>query len=403
MTGPDTPIDLRTLGGLGRLALLFMAHAIGTATITLVVATAPGVQAELGLPHGDFGMLVAAYYAALAVFTLPAGMLVDRFGIRAGLIAAQLLFGVGMLMLSQAQGFAMAALGLALCGLGYALVNPSTARAVLLWVATPRRAMAMGVKQTGVPAGGMGAALVVAATGADWRVLAAALAVMSMLGIIALASLGGARLISGTAVSWHDVRRLFARRSLGALNVGALLYAAAQGGVFAYLVLYLHMALGVEASIASLCLGAAHAASAVGRIGWGMLSDLRPESGRFAGLIACGLIGSLGAILLTLAPSHSGIGALLSISAVLGFTVGGYAALIQTAAVEIVEPRLAGAAIAYNLLMTTIGSTLGPAAFGAGIERLGYVPSWAGLAIILIIGSALFLVVSRARSLSCAL
>src|SRR3546814_10167226 len=48
-------------------------------------------------------------------------------------------------------------------------------RSVLAWFDANNRATAMGVKQTGVPVGAIVVALVAAAVGEDWRLLAAAL------------------------------------------------------------------------------------------------------------------------------------------------------------------------------------------------------------------------------------
>mgnify|MGYP001213901258 CR=1 FL=1 len=44
-------------------------------------------------------------------------------------------------------------------GLGYSLTNPSTARGVLVWFPVKRRGLAMGLKQVGVPLGGVLAAV----------------------------------------------------------------------------------------------------------------------------------------------------------------------------------------------------------------------------------------------------
>src|SRR3546814_19627475 len=67
---------------LGRLTVLFAAHALGPANIMLFLAFAPLVQRDLGLSTAGFGLAVSAYSGAQVVFPLPAGWLVDRFGPR---------------------------------------------------------------------------------------------------------------------------------------------------------------------------------------------------------------------------------------------------------------------------------------------------------------------------------
>src|SRR5438093_3609935 len=58
---------------IGRLALLFVAPAVGTANITLVVALSPSIEESLGLGHAGFGILISASSAATLVIALAAG------------------------------------------------------------------------------------------------------------------------------------------------------------------------------------------------------------------------------------------------------------------------------------------------------------------------------------------
>ncbi len=91
-------------GRIWRLALLFVAHALGTATITLVVALAPSIEEALGVGHAGFGVIVSSYYGAVLVLALPAGWLVDRFGVQAMLFAANALLALGMWLFATAAG-----------------------------------------------------------------------------------------------------------------------------------------------------------------------------------------------------------------------------------------------------------------------------------------------------------
>jgi predicted MFS family arabinose efflux permease len=177
--------------------------------------------------------------------------------------------------------------------------------------------------------------------------------------------------------------------SITTFNVAACLYATAQGGVFAYFVLFAREALLVQAPLASLCLGLAYVASASGRIGWGIVSDAIARNGRIVGLVLCGIIGAAGSVGLLLVPPAGSI-VLLLVALVVGLTLGGYAALPQTAAAEAVEPRLAGAAIGYNMLLTSLGTTLGPSLFGSVIEMAGFTAAWWLAAALMGVGAVLF-------------
>ena len=43
-----------------RVALLFVAHATGTANITLVIALSPSIEASLALGNAGFGFIISA-------------------------------------------------------------------------------------------------------------------------------------------------------------------------------------------------------------------------------------------------------------------------------------------------------------------------------------------------------
>jgi ACS family hexuronate transporter-like MFS transporter len=382
--------DLPAAARIARLVVMFVAHAVGTANVTIVLAAAPAVERSLELSHAEFGAMLAAYYVSILLFSLPAGLIVDRFGIGPSLVASHALFGGGILIVGQAQGLPLAAIGLLACGMGYSLINPATARGVLTYFPARGRATAMGIKQTGVPAGSILAALATAAIGdGSWRALALAVALLTVVSGITSLIFGLRRPDAQGAVRVSDLRRLLGRPHLAWFNAGALLYALGQGSFFAYLVLFLHDAMNADSRTASL-LALAHAASAAGRIGWGMTSDLFPRGGRKLALIGCGAASAVGAVSLVALPGLSGLVAAAPLSMVLGLTFGGYAGLAQTSAVEIVEPRVAGASIGYNMIMTNLGMSIGPARFGATVDQAGYAPAWAAIGATMAIGAWLF-------------
>jgi ACS family hexuronate transporter-like MFS transporter len=285
----------------------------------------------------------------------------------------------------------LAGIGLLACGMGYSLINPATARGVLTYFPARGRATAMGIKQTGVPAGSILAALATAAIGdASWRDLALAVALLTLLSGVTSLVFGLRRPDAEGAVRVSDLRHLLARTRLAWFNGGALLYALGQGSFFAYLVLFLHDAMNADSRTTSFCLALAHTASAAGRIAWGMTSDLFPRGGRKLALIGCGVASTVGTALLVVLPGVTGLIAVAPLSMVLGLTFGGYAGLAQTSAVEIVEPRMAGASIGYNMIMTNLGMAVGPALFGATVGQAGYTPAWITIGAIMALGAWLF-------------
>jgi MFS family permease len=371
---------------LGRLSLMFAAHAMGTANISLVLAFAPALQQQLGLTASAFGLAVSCYYAAQVIGALPAGWLVDRFGIRRGLMAAHLVLALGMSLIAFAGGATALSLGLALCGFGYVLVNPATARGVLAWFDQRHRATAMGVKQTGVPIGAVVIAML-AALVQDWRAFAAVLAVAMLLMTVAYFGLAKEKTSVARSTLLRDMRTALAHPRLTAVTLGTGLYTTAFGAVLAYFVTFSYEVVHVSLGVASLFLALVQGAAAVGRIAWGIAGDRLPGNGRVTGLLACGLLGAASTAFLPFVTSSLG----LTVAALLiGLTVGGFASLAQTLAVESVDHTLAGAAIGYNMLLVTGGLMLGPALFALVLTRGGYGAGWNVVALVLLAGTALF-------------
>ena len=372
-----------------RAALLFVAHATGTANITLVIALSPSIEGSLALGNAGFGFIISAYYGAMLVLALPVGWLVDRFGLKVVLVIAHSLLAIGLWVLTLASGLMLATVALVLCGCGYAFINPATARAVLIWFPARERATAMGIKQTGVPAGGVIAAFIAATVDADWRTVVLMMAVVTAVvgvGYLGLRVVQTPRL---SAVRFRDMRRLLCLPSLAYFNAGSWIYCAGQTAFFSYIVLFIHHTMEATITLITLCLVVTHLASAAGRILWGLVSDRLIQNSRISCLLVIGVSAAIGIALLMSAGALGSVG-IVTAAALIGFTLGGYAGLTQTAAVEAVDPDRAGAAIGYNMLFTSFGAMVGPVAFGFGVAWMGYAITWSVLAGLLLVGVILF-------------
>ncbi len=102
----------------------------------------PDLAREIGLGAAELGFLTSAYLLAFALFQLPLGVLLDRIGprrVQAVLIA---LAGIGSLIFAMSDSFLGLTLARALIGLGFAGGLMSGFKAVVLWVAEDRRALA---------------------------------------------------------------------------------------------------------------------------------------------------------------------------------------------------------------------------------------------------------------------
>jgi MFS family permease len=142
----------------------------------------PDLAADIGLSATELGLLTSAYLFAFALFQLPLGVLLDRFGPRR---VQTCLFGcaaLGSLLFSIGQDVVVLTLARALIGLGFAGGLMSGFKAVVLWVPPARRALAnaciMSFGALGVLVATVPVEIAVLAVG--WRALFAGLAAITL-------------------------------------------------------------------------------------------------------------------------------------------------------------------------------------------------------------------------------
>jgi len=134
----------------------------------------PHIAAEFDLGAADLGLLTSVYFLSFALFQIPAGILLDRYGPRRVDAALLLVAALGALVFALAPSFPLLILGRALIGLGVCVCLMASFQAFTLWYPIERlatinsRAFAvgvLGVMSVTVP-------LELALRVADWRTIA---------------------------------------------------------------------------------------------------------------------------------------------------------------------------------------------------------------------------------------
>ncbi|MGY6548504.1 MAG: MFS transporter [Roseinatronobacter sp.] len=366
--------------------LILAAHALGAMSLLTVLSAGPQIMVDLRLSAVQIGALASFYSAALAAASVPGGLATDRIGTRAALVLSALLITLGLALAGLAQGFGMLGAGVALCGAGYGLINPAAGRAVTLWFSPDWRVTLMSLKQTGVPIGaglGTGFALVGGAT--DWRlgVLAAAVLTAS-LALLFRAALPArdddtqraSGITSGSdPVPAHDppprARDVLSYPGLIRASLAAALTNGIQFALWAHLPTLLRGEAQLGAADLALCLGALHAGTLLGRLGWGLLTDRALAGDAARGLRLLCLLGLLGALalgMLALRPELVlAVLACLLLGASLCSAVGLHVAL--TAA--LVPARQLAGGLGVTMLAVNLGGAILPLGFGAVLAVAG--------------------------------
>ena len=133
--------------------------------LSIVESTA---RSDLGLSPREMGWAIGAFFWAYALFQIPTGLLVDRWGPRRALTlfgllgAVTLALSAGTLWVDAATGFAILLVARVLMGIAQAGLFPASTRALSVWIPIRRRAFAAGMLQACMSLGGAVGAFITA-------------------------------------------------------------------------------------------------------------------------------------------------------------------------------------------------------------------------------------------------
>src|SRR5437773_6295196 len=332
--------------------------------------------------------------------SLFAGMLADRWGTAKTLVLGQALIAAGLLGASAARSYAVFITLMIVAGVGYGTLNPASTTAAMSWFPPRRRATVVGLKQVGLPFGGMlGAAIVpTLALRLGWRL---AVAVAALLVVVCAAACAAIyRDPPGQAAPRRapgergPVLAVLLTRDLWLVGLATLVFAATQTVWMAFLALYLQGVVGLALLAASRYLALAQAGGVLGRVAFGVLSDRTFGGRRRAPLVIAGCGSALCSLAIAFTGQAAGAWLLTPLALVVGFFGIGWNGVQHTLMAEIAGPRSAGTAVGLGLAISSLGVTLGPPVFGACVTAAGgYRGPWIGLSLVMLVGLGLLALV----------
>jgi sugar phosphate permease len=331
-------------------------------------ALGPAIQHAFGLSLVEVTAVFTAFALGSVSTLLAWGVLADRVGERpvigCGLAAGSLVLAAT----AATDGYAALLAGVTLAGMLGSSAVAASGRAVFGWFPRSERGLALGLRQTAVPAGAAVASLslppLAVVAGVD-------VALYALAGGMLLAALAAALWLrdgpvsSSAAPPAPDAAR---DRRIWRLSAASALMIIGQIGVTSLLVLYLYGERGWSPSAAALALGTVQLGAAGARIAAGHWSDRRDERIQpFRRLAAVAGLLLLAAAALAPAPAAIAVPVLMA---------GGIAAmswngLSFTAAAEISGRRQAGKAMGIQntaMRLVAAGVPVGLGALASGLS-----------------------------------
>ena len=388
------------------LALIVLAQTMANIGPLGIPAIASLIRADLGLSLAQAGSFLSAYYIGPVSMSLFGGMLADRWGAARTLVLGQAIIAIGLLAASAAPTYGVFSVLLIVAGVGYGALNPTSTTAAMSWFPPRQRATVVGLKQVGLPFGGMlGAAILPAlALSFGWRgaVAASALGVGACAIVCALIYRDPPQEVAArTATTARGALRSVLRaRDLWLVAVATGVFAAMQTVWMAFLALYLQGVVGLPLLAASRYLALAQGGGVLGRVAFGMLSDRVFAGSRRTPLAIAGCISALCSIAIAFTGPGTSAAWLAALALLFGFAGIGWNGVQHTLMAELAGPGAAATAVGLGLAVSSAGVMLGPVVFGWLVQGAGgYRGPWLALAASMVAGLVVLALVRERRAL----
>jgi len=355
---------------------------------------APFLQETFNINRTQVGLCTSSLYLGSILVGIPSGRLADLIGVRRMLLIGPALMALFFLVISRLASYQVLWLMALGAGMGYGVINPSTAKAIVCWFTARGRATALGIKQSGVTAGAAIAAILLPALALSFT-MRTAIAVVGIV-VLILAFLCYAvnrdfpKLISPEEAKQEEakqeetkqkenrgIRQVIFNRNIILMSLANVFWSAIQLTVSTYLVLYLKEKLLLSVVLAGTYLAVAQTCAGVGRVVWGIISDHLFGGRRKIVLLIIGIITTLLTLAMAGLTANTPAWIPLVTVALLGFSVIGRHGVSMTFVAELAGKELAGTATGVHVTIAYMGIIMGPPIFGHIVDTTGsYSLAW---------------------------
>ncbi len=360
----------------------------------------PYFKNSFALSSFEVGLLVTMIETGQIFTLILCGRLVDHYGERRVLVIGGIMTGVFVALTALANGLLLACTLLFLAGCFAATSVPAGSKAIMTWFAFNRRGFAMGVRQTGIPLGGVIASLTLPhlAESGGWQLAVLVAGTISVIGaIICYLAYREFQSQLDEAIPMSvvikppakiDMRQLFTNRSLLLVGGFAFFFIGAQYTLTVFIAIYLNSELGLALPLAISFLAVAQASGAVGRVVWGFVSDRFFQGKRRPPLIIVGFVGIGCTLWIAELPQAASSWLIGPVVALFGFTMVGWTGMYVALTSEIVGRNQAGTAIGFSMTIIQFGKTTIPPLFGLLNDLThSFKPGWWTLAGLILAGT----------------
>lgn len=373
------------------LTLMTLAQAGASVVQQALGSLSPTFVTAFALSKAQLGVLFTALMLGSAMFVAAAGVLTDRWGERRMVAFSGIAMTAALLAATLVPSYPWLVGCTGVFGAAYAASTPAGGRAILAWF-DKDRGFAMGIRQTGVPVGGLLGALslplVAHAYGyrAAFAFAAIVVAITTSIAVFGYREARDGSAPSATLASVARGMRALARdpRLIG-VTLTCMVLVSIQLAMNAFLTVTAVADVGTSPAVAALAFACAQAAAACGRLAWGYVSDRVLHGERLVPFaIICVLAALATGVLAVL--GRGAVVPLFAAAIVLGFSGAGWNGLMAAALAEVGGAERAASALGLALTAIFGASTLMPTAFGALADHASLHAAWAAACALALVG-----------------
>jgi MFS family permease len=348
--------------------ILLAAQTFSTMATTMLPAVAPKVAETYGVHSSVIGYQISLLAAAMVVSLAFGGNLSVRWGAcRVTQVALSLLIAGCVIAILPHVAFVFAS-AIAL-GLGYGLMTPCASHLLARFTPARSRNLIFSIKQTGVPLGGVGAAVIAppVAVNFGWQWALAGNALV-MLFFVFLLQRGREHwdddrkpLAKGTVNPFGGIATIWNDSALRLLSIAGGCFVIVQICISTFTVALFAEQIGIGLILAGIVLMASQVGGVVGRVFWGWLADLTGNCFTVLSVLAAVML--VAAVLSTAITPAWTVFASCALFFVFGSTASGWNGAFLAEVARLSPPGAISAATGGSLVFVNIGKMLGPIVF----------------------------------------
>jgi ACS family hexuronate transporter-like MFS transporter len=351
---------------------------------------APFLKKAMSLNGTQIGMISSSFYLTASLSALPAGIAIDRYGVKTGVLSWVGITGVFLFFLSFIQNYSLFLIFVALSGIGYGMGNPVASKGLFMWFDLQTRGTAFGIRQAAVTVGGAvaGILLVFISERMGPYIAIRTVGVMIMIMFIICIFCYHDPLIQkdmpgkqkNEKKGENNFRSLCNNKPLLILSIIFALLGLSQGIVTTFLLLYANEKLGYSLIASGSFLTIAMISGAVGRIIWGVISDRIFKGARKPVILIIAALATLCSATLALWGTNWPKWLFMPFVVILGMACIGFNSIAILTAAELSEKDKTATSVGFVSTIAWAGLFIGPLFFGTLTDHFGYFCSWITLA-----------------------